>query len=489
MSSDSASYQLIVIGGGPGGVTAARTAALQGWRVALISGGPLMGYGLHGAFKSKSMYEIARAHHAVQTRWDVLKGEHDIDFQAICRANANGADDIRRVHRQQLESLGVEVIAGMASFLDPHTVEVELNAGGSRALRGERFVIATGTTPRVLPGVEADGRQIMISDDVVDLEQRPESILILGAGVIGCEFASIFASLGSRVVLIDTKPIIFSHDDRDLSVMLACSLRQLGVDVRPSSRCASMTRVDGRVHTDLGDGEPIVTEAALIAIGRIPNTARLNLEAAGVHLDRWGYISVDNAMQSNVPHIYAVGDVGLRETEHDLCLVHVAEAEGRAAVWHMCGDARSLSTLHVPFLIFTLPMIAGAGMSEREAREHIGPGVRVGKYAHARNHRAHAMRCQDGFVKLIVGPEGDDRVLGVRAIGEGVDSIVGEISMMIAHELPYTYLLNAIQAHPSLSESLQGAARIIAGDVVDYEPLEEFQHIVYLEQFALQKHP
>ncbi|MEL6181987.1 MAG: FAD-dependent oxidoreductase, partial [Myxococcota bacterium] len=176
-------YQLVIIGGGPGGVTAARTAALQGWRVALVSGGPLMGYGLDGAFKSKSMYEIARTYHAVQNRWKLLRERQEIDFGRVYKANAQGAEDIRVVHRSQLVSLGVEIIEGMAHFRDPHTIEVRMGDNGAlKTIVGERFIVATGTTPRMLPGVEADGRQIMISDDIVELDRRPESILILGAG-------------------------------------------------------------------------------------------------------------------------------------------------------------------------------------------------------------------------------------------------------------------------------------------------------------------
>jgi dihydrolipoamide dehydrogenase len=219
----------------------------------------------------------------------------------------------------------------------------------------------------------------------------------------------------------------------------------------------------------LTDGTEVFTDLALLSIGRIPNADGLNIEAAGVETNKWGYVGTTDWMQTNVPHIYAVGDVGHRNTEHDLCLVHVAEAEGRAAIRYLFEPETRLSTSHVPFIVFTMPMVAGAGFNERDARAKFGEGIRVGKFGHVRSSRAHCQRATDGFVKLIVGPEGDDRVLGARGVGVGVDVICGEASVMIEHGLPYTYLLDSIHAHPSMSESLQGAALIISGELPEYD--------------------
>ncbi len=463
------SYDLVVIGAGPSGVEAAATAALRGMNVCVIGGGQFMGYGLEGAFKSKSLYEIARSHHAVRYRWKLAAGGYDVDFSALRAANSTGAEALRKVHARQLERLGVTLVEGFARFVDPHTVEV-----AKRRIRGEFLLVATGTRPRVLPGMVIDGERIMTSDEVVNLDRSIPSVLILGAGVIGCEFASIFAAFGTRVTLVDTKERIFAHDDEDISAILQRSFQRLAMKVIPSARCQGMRVVNGCVHTDLGTAAPVVTDAAVVAVGRVANTADLNLEAAGVELDRRGYIPTTDAMQTNIPHIYSTGDVGHRQSEHDLSLVHVGEAEGRRAIGHILGTGELLDTTYVPFIIFTLPMVSGAGFSEATARERNGPAIRVGKWANVRNHRSHAMQSQEGFVKLIVAPKGDDRVLGVRAVGEGVDTTVGQVALMIEHNLPYTQLLDATQAHPSLAESLQGAARIVAGTAPTYLPDEEF---------------
>lgn len=462
-------YDLAVVGGGPGGVTAATAAAMRGMKVALISSEDLMGYGLEGAYKSKTLFEIAREFWAVRSRWEVAIQGARVNFAGIYEANTQGADHLRRVHADQLREMGIDLITGYATFADPHTLRV-----GDLNVSADRIVIATGTRPRVLGGIEVDGERIMTSDHIVNVDREIGSILVLGAGVIGCEFASIFAALGSSVTLIDTKPKIFNHDDDDISLELTKTLQHMNVDIRASCRSKSMVvGEDGKVHTVLTDGTEVVTDAALLAIGRIPNTDGLNIEAAGVELNDWGYVKTRDCMRTNVPHIYGVGDVGYRDHEHDLCLVHVAEAEGRAAARHMFEPDSVLSTSNVPFIVFTIPMVAGAGLNEAEARERYGDGIRVGKYAHVRNSRAHCMQAPQGFVKLVVAPAPDDTVLGARGVGAGVDVICGEVSVMIEHDLPYTYLLDSIHAHPSMSESLQGAALIISGEKPDYHVFDE----------------
>lgn len=461
-------YDIVILGAGPGGLNAALSAALKGRRVALINGGHLVGYGLEGAYKSKSMYEIARSHHAIQHKWNLAEGGYNINYKAMHATTRTSTQALRTVHSEQLKRLGVDLITGLGRFVDPHTIEVN-----EKHIRGQYIIIATGTRPRMLPHIHPEPGVIFTSDDVVNLDHSIESILVLGAGVIGCEFASIFAALGTHVTLIDSKERIFSHDDADISGLLQRKFEELGVTVHPSSRCKTLEVQDGVVRTELSDGTVLTTQTALLAVGRSPNTSNIGLDVAGLKTDAYGYIPTSDSMQTSVPHIYAVGDVGLRDSEHDLCLVHIAEAEGRTAIGHICGDTSMLSTDYVPFLIFTLPMVAGAGYTEHEARKRFGD-VRIGKWAHIRNHRAHAMQCPSGFVKLIVAPEGDDRVLGVRAIGDGVDTIVGEVAVLIQHNLPYTHLLETTHPHPCLSESLKGAAMLIAGSAPPYIPEEEF---------------
>ena len=362
------------------------------------------------------------------------------------------------MYTRYLDAYQAELILGRARFLDPHAVEVN-----GRRIEGDAFIIATGAKPRTLPNVTVDGCLIMTTQHIVDVCEPFGSLLIVGAGVSGCEFASIFCALGVCVTLLDSAERLLGNDDEDISDLITESYLRGGIDVRFSARTRAMEIVDGRVKTTLADGSVVVSDRALLSIGREGASADLGLEATGVQVDRGGLIPVNDNLQTNVPHIYAVGDVGVRNTPLDMALVHVADAEGRMAVEHLCGRTVSIHPEYVPFIIFTLPMIAGAGLTEAQARSRHGDAIRVAKFLNARNHRYHAMRSFEGFVKLVVAPEGDDRILGVRAIGEQADNVIGTASVLIDNGITYTYLLDALQAHPSLGESLQNAARVIAG--------------------------
>ncbi len=466
---------IVVVGAGPGGLNAAATLALRGRDVLVISDGHLMGYGIEGAFKSKAGFEIARLFAHATMRRDLFEISSAPSFGAVNQGIERAAKDLGAGIQTRLDRLGVELVNGRGHFADPNTISV-----GTDTIRATSIVVATGTVPRVLPGVTVDGHRVLTSDEIVRLTSLPESLLILGAGVIGCEFASIFNELGSKVRLVDTQDRILSNEDEDVSQFLARGLSMRGVEVIPSSRFEELEVGENSVITTLSNGQHVETASVLFAVGRIPNTRGLNLAAAGIELDDRGYIKVGEDMKTNVAHIYAVGDVGQRNTPMDIALVHVAEAEGRRAAHSILGQDSDLNLDHVPYIIFTMPMIAGAGLSETVARQRHG-NVRVGKYPYGRNHRAHAMFPPIGFVKLIVGPDGDDTILGIRAIGRDADAIVGAASIMIDQALPYSYVLNSIMPHPSLLECLQGAAQIIAGDALSYEEGEEFLFNYLLE--------
>ena len=459
---------IVVIGPGPGGLSAAGTLALHGRDVLVISDGHLMGYGIEGAFKSKAGFEIARLHAHATMRRDLFELPAAPRFGAVEQSIEHAAKGLADSIRNRLDRLGVEVVEGRGRFIDANSVMV-----GDDTIRARHIVIATGTVPRVFPGVRVDGHRVLTSDEIVGIKFLPKSLLILGAGIIGCEFASIFNGLGSKVKLVDTQDRILASEDEDVSRFLSRGLSMSGVDVIHSCRFEGMEVGKDSVTTSLSNGQQVVTESVLFAVGRNPNTDGLDTRAAGIDLDDRGYIPVGDDMRTNVPHIYAVGDVGQRNTPMDIALVHVAQAEGRCAAYSILREAFTLNMDHVPYIIFTMPMIAGAGLGETVARERHG-NVRVGKFPYGRNHRAHATFPPIGFVKLIVGPDGDDRILGIRAIGRDADAIVGAASIMIDQALPYTYILNSIMPHPSLLECLEGAAHIIAGDALSYEEGEEY---------------
>jgi dihydrolipoamide dehydrogenase len=389
-----------------------------------------------------------------------------MDFRALQTGIERSAASLTTMLETRLRRLDIKVVQGRATFVDAHTVAV-----GDTRFSGDHIVIATGTRPRRLPNMTVDGKRVLTSDEAVNLSSSPKSVLILGAGVIGCEFATLFNAVGTEVHLVDSRDHIMSNEDPDISEFIQAAFDAMGIHVIPSSRYQSHELLDDGVRTTLSTGD-IETEMILLAVGRIPCTDDIGLEVTGVATDERDHIRIDANARTNVPHIYAVGDIGTRNVPSDLSLVHVAEAEGRCAAAHILGTEYPQGLDHIPYIVFTVPMLAGAGVTESYAREHYGD-VRIGKYPYARNHRAHAIAPPIGFVKLIVGPPGDDRILGVRAVGPNADAIIGAAAIMIERELPYTYILESIFPHPSLLECLKGTAHIIAGDALQYEEGEE----------------
>ena len=463
-----------VIGAGPGGLTAASALAMRGRKVVVASDGPLMGYGIEGAFKSKSEFEITRHYLQARLRPEVFENSSPPAWRNVRAGIERSAAGLRANLEVRLRRFGVQLVEGRGSFEDRNTILV-----GEERVRASHIIIATGTTPRVLPGITVDGHHVVTSDEIMSVDALPESLVVLGGGVIGCEFAGMFAALGSQVKLVDTQERILASEDQDISDLLSKTMAANGVEVISSCRFKSLTVEDGVVHTLLANGDTLTSEVAMLAVGRTPCTRDLNLASVGIDVDDRGYVPTNKQMQTNISNIYAVGDVGLRNTPLDMALVHVAQAEGRCSAYHILGEDFHQSMDHIPYIIFSLPMVAGAGLSESAANDKFGK-VRIGKYPFGRNHRAHAMGSPFGFVKLIVGPDGDDRILGIRAIGRDADSLVSAVSIMIEQQLPYTYLLNSIMPHPSLMESLRDAAGIISGDTLPFEENEELPPEGYL---------
>ncbi|HXV79224.1 MAG TPA: NAD(P)/FAD-dependent oxidoreductase [Candidatus Binatia bacterium] len=449
---------LAILGGGPGGMAAALSGATRGLNVVLIDGGSFLGYGLHGAYKSKALWEAARDWiSAERLGWACIPEARGDLFDKIHARVEMGMTDLTGMYLRYLNLKKVRFVRGFGTFAGPHTISVD-----DERIEADSIIIATGSSPRLIEGVKVDGTRIMTSDDIVDIRERFDSLIVIGAGVLGCEFSSIFSALGVRVTLLDRAMRLLGNEDPDIGELLTDVYLKNEVDVRRAARVKSVKATNGKVRTELHDGSSVATDRALISIGRVPCSANLNLQAVGIQTDPWGFIPVNENLQTNLPHVYAVGDVGQRNTPLDLALVQVAEAEGRMAVKHVCGESIDIHPGHIPFIIFTLPMIAGAGLNETQAGARSGK-IRVAKFSNIRNHRYRAMQSHEGFLKLIVGPPGDDCILGVRAIGPEADNVIGEVAVLIDKKVPYNYLLDCIHAHPSLAESLQNAARVIAG--------------------------
>lgn len=473
-------FDVCVIGGGPSGFAAAMRCWDFSKRVAMIERGQLGGAGVHnGALSSKTMWELSKDYKKVlkQDRGYTVE-DIDVDcaqvMQSVRKACAEKTGQIER----QLEAVAkpthanpgfIERIIGTATFLDPHTVEISDCDGGSvRKITAEHFIIATGSRPRTIDSIEVDGNAIMTSDHVGDMREFPRSMVILGAGVVGCEFATILANFGrTKVYMIDRAERILPFEDADVARVCANNLQHKGVTVHQRAKLISMAKVGDQVEYTIehhtGGRETICVDKALISIGRIPNTASLGLDKAGVELNERGYI-IDEDTRTSAPHIFACGDV----TYH-MALVNVGEIEGRRAAELICGkETKALSYDNLSTIMFLDPEVAAIGLNEQQAQAQ-KTSYRVAVYDYSLVNRAIAMRAPEGFVKLLVTDDEDMKILGMRALGAHASTSLEAVALMIQQGISARALAELFHPHPAITEGLQDCVRLLMGTSI-YKP-------------------
>ena len=465
-----ADYDVCVIGAGPAGYAAAMRAWDYGKRVCVIERGPLGGAGIHnGALSSKTLWELSRDYRRALNRDRGFTVDRvEVSFEQVRHAVGTAVGERTRQLRKQFEALSspmpggrgtISLIRGTAAFLDAHRVHVD---GPGRVIEAENFVLATGSSPRGLPDIDIDGRYVMTSDHVMQLDHFPRSLVILGAGVVGCEFATVFANYGrTKVYLIDRADRILPFEDADVAQLCATRLEARGVTIHHRSKLLDMKVLDGQVaytiqHAE-GGVETITVERALVSIGRVPNSRGLGLDKAGVKLCERGYVIADGA-RSSVPHIYAAGD--LTRTS---ALVSVGEIEGRHAVDQMYDPSvKPLSYDNISSIMFLDPEVAGVGLNEKQAQAARIP-YRVAVYGYDMVSRAIAMRATGGFLKLLVTDDEDMHILGMRALGVHASTSIETVALMIHQRRPVSDLAEVLHPHPSVTEGLQECVRMLLG--------------------------
>ncbi len=471
-------YNLCVIGGGPAGFAAAMRAWDFGRSVCLVEKSALGGTGLHnGALSSKTLWELSRQYRtALQRDRGYTAHGVEVDFRHVAHCVDTAVNEKAAQLARQLEMLSkpgpghpgsVSLVRGSARFLDPHLIEIDgTEPGHTRTVSAANFVIATGSRPRMIESMNVDGRAIMTSDDLIHLDHFPSSIVIVGAGVVGCEFATILANYGkTKVYLIDRADRILPFEDPDISRLCSRNLEAKGVTIHRQANLVSIglsaangaTEVEYTIEHATGGRESIRVDKALISIGREPNTEALDLDKAGVAVTDRGHIACDDTVTS-VPHIYAVGDVTL-----DIALVSVGEIEGRHAVELMEGEAGApLRYDNLSTIMFLDPEVAAIGRNEQQAQaEKIS--YRVAVYGYSLVNRAIAMRATDGFVKVLVSDDDDLRILGMRALGVHASTTIEAVSLMMHLDCSARDLAELFHPHPAVTEGVQDCVRMLTG--------------------------
>ena len=465
-------WDLCVVGAGPGGYAAAMRAHDLGKRVVVVERGQVGGAGIHaGALSSKTMWHLSNDY-AVAARTD--RGYHapggiDVSYPNVIESIRTAVAERRSLLDRQLASLSapsanggiVTLVRGSGKFLSPHALEVTRLDGGIETIEATNYLLATGSLPRVPEGIPVDGELIVTSDQIEAFPAFPESMVIVGAGVIGCEYATMFANFGkTRIHIIDRQPRILPFEDEDIAEEVASSLESMGVVIHRASKLESLKVVDGKVEYVItnaeGKTETIRVERALVSVGRAPATKDLGLEAAGVKLDKGGGVVVEDT-RSTTPHIYAAGDATM-----DIALVNVAELEGRYSVEAMFGlEPRPIRYEALSAIMFLKPEVASVGLNELKAKEKKIP-YRVGVVANRLIGRNIAMRETRGFIKLLASPD-THRILGLRVVGPEASSTIQGIAFLIDQEATLEDIDHCVHPHPAITEGVQECARMLLG--------------------------
>jgi NAD(P) transhydrogenase len=450
-------FDLLVIGSGPGGQRAAIQAAKLGRRVAIVEQQEILGgvTARTGTIPSKTLREAV----LYLCGWRE-KGFYGRSYRV--KADITAADLMQRLHatiRQQIEIIrhqltrnGVTVITGAASFVDPHTLAIVDHAGQEQRCRADFVVIATGTVPHRPADIPFDDATIIDSDGILGIREIPRTMTVIGAGVIGVEYATIFSALDTKITLIDGRDTILDFVDADIVDNFRHDLQDRGIALRLGEDVARVERrADGRVATLMKSGRRVVSDLVMVAAGRLGATAALALGNAGLAADARGRLTVDASLRTAQPHIYAVGDViGFP------ALASTSAEQGRKAACHAFGVTAAGAPELFPFGIYAVPEISIVGRTERQLRE-TGVAFETGIARFRETARGQIQGGNEGLLKLIFDLA-DRRLLGVHIVGEGATELIHIGQAVMAHAGGLDYFINSVFNYPTLAEAYKTAA-------------------------------
>jgi len=450
-------YEVAVIGSGPGGYVAAIRAADLGLNVCVIEEKGLGGTCLTvGCIPTKTMIRSAEVMYltAHASEYGVETSIPAVDWSAVIARKDKVVALLQRGVEGLFKKRGIDVVTGRGRLVAPDRIEVTAADGSRHRIEAAKVIVATGSVPVEVPTFPFDGRHILTSDDVTRLDRMPESILIVGGGYIGCEFACLFATLGVRVTVVEMLDHLLTDMDADLAKFALRILKRLRVDVRLGTRIRSIEAGGDGIAAVPDKGEAIEAEVALVSVGRRPAGADIGLEHVGVQLDERGAVPIDETCRTSVETIYAIGDVTGR-----MMLAHVASRQGIVAAEHAAGRPHArIDYGKVPAAVFLHPELAAVGMTESQARERV-ERVKVVNVPQQILGRAQAEGEPGGFVK-IVADESTGEILGVHIAGHRASDFIHEAALAMTAELLVEDLAATVHAHPTFSEGLMEAANV-----------------------------
>ena len=451
-------FDLAVIGAGPGGYVAAIRAAQQGACVCLIEEDRVGGTCLNrGCIPTKALYSTARTLRQVNAAevHGIHCSEVSFDFPTAMQRKDKVVSQLVGGIEQLLKGNRVDLFRGQAFIKDRESISIR-RQGVVGHIKASKIIIATGSLPLTPKALPVDEKNILTSTGILAIKELPRHLLVIGGGYIGCEFAGIFASCGSQVTVVEALPQILTFSDRQVVRDVEKGFRELGVEVLTDTSVEQLKATGSSVHATLAGGRDLEVDKALVAIGRRPNSDNLGLEELGVDLDDRGAIKVDDRLRTNIENIYAIGDV-----TGGIQLAHVASYQAEVAVANILGGDETVDYRVVPSSIFTHPEIGQVGMTEAQCKEK-GIEVDIGRFAYQASSKALCDGETVGSVKLIAARD-DGRILGAHIAGEEASTLIAEVASAMAAGMSAKRLADVIHAHPTLPEIIKEAAEDVTG--------------------------
>ncbi|HML31829.1 dihydrolipoyl dehydrogenase [Sporomusa sphaeroides] len=454
---------VVIIGGGPGGYGAALYSAQLGMNVTLIEKNYLGGTCLNvGCIPTKAFVQASKVYdQTLNSRFYGIHvdGQVTIDFKKTANFKKKIVTQLRNGVGYLLKKAKVNVISGTGKMLDPNTVQVTCK-DGVQELQADEIIIATGSSEIDIPGFEPDGIRVLNSTQMLDIDKLPESVAIIGGGVIGVEFASIFKKFGKAVTIIELSPSLIPTEDAQIGESLKESLVAQGINVLTGAQAKKVINktadnITLEIQASDGSNQQLTVEQVLVCVGRKANLSDIGLEELGIVYNK-KFIETNEKMQTNIPNIYAIGDVTKSPQ-----LAHVAYYEAKVAVLNIAGKEAKAEYHAIPGCIFSHPEVARVGMTEKEARENV-TNLSIKTESFAGNGKAMIEKENEGYVKMLFDND-NGRIVGVSIIGPKATELIAEPTLAVTLKLPVEELANTINAHPSLSEIIGEAAGAAIG--------------------------
>ena len=454
---------IAILGAGPGGYVAAIRAAQLGARVSVIEAQALGGVCLNwGCIPSKALLAVVELGDKVKKASSMglkIAGPVTYDLPQMVARKNQVVNGLVKGIATLFKAWNVEYIEGRGVLKDRQHLRVTPNNGEERSVTADAIIVATGSSWPNLPQFPIDGRQILTSQQLLDCTAIPRRLLIIGGGVEGCEFASLYSGLGTEVTIVELMDRVLPFEDEDVSSTMSRELRKRNVTVITGTTVERLDRQEETVLANLKDGQTVETEVLLVSAGRGLNSRGIGLEEVGVQTGRRGEIIVNAQMETSVPGIYAIGDVTGKAM-----LAHVASAQGKVAVEHILGHRTSMQYDVVPAGIFTLPEIGRVGLTEAQARERTetsaevpNGGLKIGRFRYTALGKAQATGDTTGFCKVIAQAD-NGKILGVHIVGAHAADLIHQAAMAMQLGATVSQVADMIHAHPTLAEGIMEAA-------------------------------